>query len=79
MYAFARAAPPRDALFIVPPGLDAFRFFARRGIYVDWRLFPTPVPALLPLWRHRLDEVAAPDTHTLQARGWPAVPLWDES
>jgi hypothetical protein len=79
LYRFARAAAPRDALFIVPPGLDGFRFFAQRGVYVDWRLFPTPSPKLLPVWFSRLTQVAGADEALLRTRGWESVPLWDAS
>ena len=79
LFAYARTASPPDALFIVPPGLDGFRFFAQRAVYVDWRLFPTPAPKLLPVWFARLKEVAAPDDSILKTRGWDSVPLWDAS
>jgi hypothetical protein len=79
LYGFARSADPPDALFIVPPGLDRFRFFAERAVYVDWRMFPTPLPPLLPVWFARLKEVARPDAAALAGQGWPSVPLWDAS
>jgi hypothetical protein len=64
----------------VPPGLERFRFYARRSVYVDLKLFSPAVPRAGPLWRTRLEEVADPDAATLQPRGWPSIETpWDRS
>lgn len=79
LYAWARTETPREALFIVPPGAEAFRLFARRGVYVDFKTFPAATPALIPTWRARLEQVATPDRLALEARGWPGVDHWDRT
>ncbi|HEX5386785.1 MAG TPA: DUF6798 domain-containing protein, partial [Gemmatimonadales bacterium] len=68
-----------DALFIVPPGMEGFREYARRSIYVDFKLFPASTVSAVPEWRERLDLISAPDGAARAAAGWPAVPLWDRS
>jgi hypothetical protein len=79
LFAWTRENTPREALFVVPPGGQAFRFYARRGVYVDFKLFPASTPAVVPEWRRRLDRVALPDRTALDVKGWPAVPHWDRS
>ncbi len=80
LYAWARENTARDALFVIPPGLQGFRSFARRGAYVDFKIFSVGVdPALTREWRRRLELVAAPDAVALAERGWLAVPHWDRS
>lgn len=78
LYAWAQATP-KAALFIVPPGLEGFREYARRSVYVEFKLFPASTPAAIPEWRTRLETVAMPDRLAREALGWPGVPLWDRS
>ncbi len=79
LYAWARQDTPRDALFVVPPGFQAFRLHADRGAYVDFKTFPATTAPLIREWRRRLEEVAAPDRLALEARGWPGVVEWDRT
>lgn len=51
---------PRDAVFLVPPMEEDFRWFARRAIVVNWKSVPQ-LAGELPEWR---DRMAA-------ALGWP--------
>ena len=69
----------KDALFIVPPGMESFRHYCLRSVYVDFKFFPTAVPAMLPEWRRRLEQVAAPDSVALASKGIPAVAEWDRT
>lgn len=68
-----------NALFIVPPGLQQFRFYGRRSVYVDFKLFPPATPAMSPEWRRRMELVAAPDRLALASPGWSGVPQWDRT
>ena len=78
LFAWIQESTPGTALFVVPPGMDTFRYYARRSIYVDLKLFSPAVPRVVPLWRTRLDEVADPDPATLRHRGWPDIEVhWD--
>jgi hypothetical protein len=78
LYHWASATSPR-ALFIIPPGLQAFRFYARRSVYVDFKLFPPATPSTTPEWRRRMELVAAPDRRALDSPGWSGVPQWDRT
>ena len=69
----------KDALFIIPPGMESFRHYCLRSIYIDFKFFPSPLPAILPEWRRRLEQVAAPDSVALAGRGIPAVAEWDRT
>jgi hypothetical protein len=78
LFEWAQLSTPGPALFIVPPGMEEFRFYARRSVYVDLKLFSPAVPRAAPVWRMRLEEIADPDTATLQSRGWPSIESpWD--
>jgi hypothetical protein len=78
LFEWARQETPGTALFVVPPGMDTFRYYARRSVYVDLKLFSPAVPRAVPLWRTRLEEIADPDPTTLQHHGWPAIEVfWD--
>lgn len=79
LFQWARWATPADALFIVPPGCQEFRIYARRSVYVDFKTM-TPVDSRLVLvWRQRLEQVAAPDRLAREARGWEGVAEWDRT
>jgi hypothetical protein len=78
LYRWAASTSPQ-ALFIVPPGLQGFRFYARRSVYVDFKLFPPATPASTPEWRRRMVLVAAPDRRALESPGWSGVPQWDRT
>jgi hypothetical protein len=73
------ASTSPNALFIVPPGLQQFRFYGRRSVYVDFKLFPPATPAISPEWRRRMELVAAPDRLALASPGWTGVPQWDRT
>jgi len=73
------ASTSPNALFIVPPGLQQFRFYGRRSVYVDFKLFPPATPAISPEWRRRMELVAAPDRLALASPGWSGVPQWDRT
>jgi hypothetical protein len=80
LFEWAQQSTPGPALFIVPPGMERFRFYARRSVYVDLKLFSPAVPRAGPVWRTRLEEIADPDAATLQQRGWPSIEApWDRS
>lgn len=73
------ASTASNALFIVPPGMQGFRFYARRSVYVDFQLFP-PVPLSSAVeWRRRMELVAAPDRLALRSPGSSGVPQWDRT
>ena len=79
LYDWVRRETPPSALFIIPPGYQAFRLYALRGAYVDFKLFPATTPRLIPEWRRRLELVAAPDSATAAVGGWPGMAAWDSS
>lgn len=76
---WARSDTPVDALFIVPPGFQEFRIYARRSVYVDFKTVTPGNSTLVMLWRQRLEQVAAPDGLAREARGWEGVPEWDRT
>ena len=78
-YSWIRAKTPLEAMFIVPPGFQEFRTYTDRGVYVDFKLFASATPRLIPEWRRRLEVIAAPDSATHARRGWPGMPAWDSS
>lgn len=73
------SSTPNQALFIAPPGLLGFRFYARRSLYVDFQLFSPAVPSSTLEWRRRMELVAAPDRLALRSPGWSGVPQWDRT
>jgi hypothetical protein len=73
-----RAETPRDALFVIPVGLEEFRHHAQRSAYVDFKLFSVAQPDQAALTRERLAEVARPDPAHLAAVGWEGLGLWEE-
>lgn len=79
LFTWARSATRPADLFIVPPGLEGFRLYARRGVYVDFKTFPVSTPRAAGEWRRRLNLIAAPDRLAREAEGWDGVPLWDRS
>lgn len=79
LFDWARRETALDALFVIPPGLEGFRLHARRSVYVDFKTFPSAQPALIALWRARMERVAQPDGPALTEAGWPAVPYWDRA
>jgi len=78
-YSWVRASTPLEAMFIVPPGFQEFRTYTDRGLYVDFKLFASATPRLIPEWRRRLELIAGPDSATLARRGWAGMPAWDSS
>jgi hypothetical protein len=78
LFEWVQRSTPGTALFVVPPGMDTFRYYARRSVYVDLKLFSPAVPRAVPVWRTRLEEIADPDPATLQHHGWPDIEVhWD--
>jgi hypothetical protein len=78
LYRWARTTAP-GSLFIVPPGLQGFRFYARRSVYVDFRLLQPALPASTREWWRRMELVSAPDSAALGSPGWLGVPQWDRT
>jgi hypothetical protein len=76
-WAQTRTAPA--ALFIVPPGFEEFRTYAKRGVYVDFKLASMAQPHLLKEWEDRLTLVAHPDRLAQQSKGWDGVAEWDRT
>jgi hypothetical protein len=77
LYAWSRTSTPPEATFIVPPGFETFRWFAERGAYVDFKLFPPATLESVSAWRERLDDVAEPDRRALELSGWRAAREFD--
>jgi hypothetical protein len=69
LYQWARATHKR-AGFIVPPMARRFRYYTRRGVYVDYDLVPPGSPRAMLTWRERLELVARPDARIA------TVPVW---
>ncbi|MCB9558276.1 MAG: hypothetical protein H6707_19320 [Deltaproteobacteria bacterium] len=60
LYLWVRQHTPKDAVFVIPPNLENFRFHARRAVVVDWKGAPM-IPRLLPEWHRRMvDVIGAP-------------------
>jgi hypothetical protein len=78
LYRWAQTTAP-GSLFIIPPGLQGFRFYARRSVYVDFQLFPPATLASASEWRRRMELVSAPDSTALGSPGWLGVPQWDRT
>ena len=51
--AWAQANTPGDAVFLVPPYEEAFRWHARRAIVINWKS-PPQLAGELPGWRDRM-------------------------
>ena len=79
LYAWVRRAAPKDAVFIIPPGLEEFRFYGRRSAYVDFKTFPATTPSLIPEWRNRIEQVSVPDRLALDGTGWDGIEEWDRT
>jgi hypothetical protein len=78
LYSWVEEDTPDSVLFVIPPGMQAFRLETRRSVYVDFKSFPPSQPALAWEWRRRLEEIVDSDARALeQARGWPGVFWWD--
>ena len=73
-----RADTPEDALFVIPIGLDAFRFYAQRSAYVDFKFFSVAQPDQAALTRRRIDQLVTPAPEHRDLTGWPAVLRWGE-
>ena len=73
LYAWVRDSTPAGAVFIVPPGMQEFRWHAVRSAYVDFKMFPSGTVGAIAAWRERLDDVAAPDQRARRADGWNAA------
>jgi hypothetical protein len=80
LYSWVERETPKDALFVVPPGMQAFRLEARRSVFVDFKTFPGSQPAVAWEWRQRLEEVVGYDAKALeQGQGWPGLVWWDRA
>ena len=71
-----REETPPDALFVIPIGLDAFRYFTQRSAYVDFKLFSVAQPDQAALTRRRIDLLVTPSPEEQELTGWPAVAAW---
>jgi hypothetical protein len=56
-----------------------FRLFARRSVYVDFKLFSVAQPRHAWMTRTRIEQIARPDAETLAASGWEGIVLWDQA
>lgn len=63
--AWCRSETPRDAVFLVPPGLSGFRLWAERAEVVDWWTPPITAPGLLE-WARRLQAVTGLEDRPLR-------------
>lgn len=79
LFNWVRGQTTADALFITPPGLEEFRYYARRSQYVDFKTFPPNRKSGICEWRRRMELVAAPDKQALEAAGWDGIIYWDRS
>lgn len=79
LYTWIHEHTDTDSLFIVPPGLRGFRYYAKRSVYVAFEAFPSALPALFPEWRRRLEYIAQPDRIAKEGSGWLGVLLWDRT
>lgn len=77
LYAWSRRSTAPDALFIIPPGMEAFRWYAERSVYVDFKMFPPASIDAIATWRQRLEDVASPDRSALAMKGWQAARQFD--
>ena len=69
LYAWARGTPKRTS-FIVPPSATGFRYYTRKGVYVDYDLIPPANPDALRLWRERTDQVSGADPRVATVPTW---------
>jgi hypothetical protein len=58
---------PNDAVFLIPPGNNDFRFTAKRAAFVDWKCCPMKGEEILE-WKRRM--LAAMGTKTFPAKGY---------
>jgi hypothetical protein len=80
LHSWVRTETPRNALFIIPPGLETFRINSMRSVYVDFKSYPPSQPALAWEWRQRLVEIVDSDATAMSlGRGWPGVFWWDRA
>lgn len=79
LYRWVHRSTPSDAQFITPVGMEGFRFYARRGVHVDFKLLVPTTPSAVPEWRRRLEEVTGADRRTQAEIGWEGIPAWDHS
>jgi hypothetical protein len=69
LYAWARGTP-KPTSFIVPPSATGFRYYTRKGVYVDYDLIPPANPDALRLWRERTDQVSGADPRVATVPTW---------
>jgi hypothetical protein len=69
LYAWVRGTPKRSS-FIVPPSATQFRYYTRKGVYVDYDLVPPASPHAMRVWRERIDRVSAADPRVATAPAW---------
>lgn len=74
-----RQETPQDALFVVPIQFAAFRHYAQRSVYVDFKMFSVAQPDQAALTRQRMEEVSRPTDDLKALAGWPAARLWDRA
>jgi hypothetical protein len=79
LYTWAQTQTSPSALFIVPPGFQKFRAYAKRGVYVDFKVERMAQPHLIGEWKRRLTLVAHPDRLAQQSKGWDGVAEWDRT
>ena len=57
MYNWIQNNTPKNAIFLVPPSLEEFRFKAKRAIVIDWKSFPFEDKAVIE-WKNRIDDIS---------------------
>ena len=71
IYSWIRKHAPKDALFLIPPGNNDFRFATGRGIFVDWKCCPMKGDEIQE-WRRRM--LAAMGVRDFPAKGYRLYP-----
>lgn len=70
LYRAVRTEIPHDARMLIPPGMNQFRMWARRSVFVDWKCAPMRGDEALE-WQRRM--LAAMGTQSYPAQGYPLV------
>ncbi len=79
LYTWAAEQTRDSTLFITPPSMQGFRYYAKRSQFADFKLFSMAQPSQGWAVRQRLELIAAPDDSTREAVGWPGMVQWDRS
>ena len=72
IYRWVADNTPKDAVFLIPPGNDDFRFSTRRAVFVDWKCCPMKGEEIRE-WERRM--LAAMGTRRFPATGYRLYPV----